>query len=224
MQNIQFWGIPLLYYLIALAFLLPRIPYVGKFFNIINTLVHELGHALMALVLQGQVIRIQVFSDTSGVTLTKSNNKFTSIMVSLAGYPFAAAAGLACSYLLSVGYEKWILYGLSILFLFMLFLWIRNAYGVIWTLLFIGLNAFLCFHVEDDIYWKTATWFYTLMILIESVWSSLVLLYLSVRDPKGSGDAANLSQFTHIPAVIWGILFAGFSGWMAYLSIKMLFF
>lgn len=218
MHEIQFFGISLPYYLIALAFLLPRIPFVGKFFNIINTLIHEFGHALMALILQGQVIQIQIFSDTSGVTLTKANNKFCAFLVSLAGYPFAALSGLLCAFLLSVGYEKAIVCGLSILFLFMLILWIRNIYGVIWTILFVGLNAFLLFYIKEEIYWQIAAWFYTLMIIIESVWSSLVLLYISLRMPEKAGDAANLHKFTHVPAVIWGLAFAVFSIWMAYLS------
>lgn len=218
MNDLHFFGIHIFYYLLVVAFLLPRVPFVGKFFNIINTLVHELGHALMALVLQGQVVHIQVFSNTGGVTVTKSKSGVAAFFVSIAGYPFAAAAGLLCAYLLSVGYGSWIVIGLSVLFLFMLILWIRNVYGALWVILFCLLNGILVFYLKKLLYIEIAAWFYTLMIVIESVWSSLVLLYLSIVHPDQSGDAANLRNATHVPAFVWALLFVAFSGWMAYCS------
>ena len=80
----------LLLIFVVVALILPRIPVVGKFFNIINTALHELGHALMALLTGGEVRKIELFNDTSGTTTTVSKNKFASVLVSLAGYPFAA--------------------------------------------------------------------------------------------------------------------------------------
>jgi len=221
-MSLHFFGIHIFYYLIVIAFLLPRIPVIGKFFNIINTLVHELGHALMALILQGQVVRIQVFSNTGGVTVTKSKSGFAAFLVSLSGYPFASLSGLLCAYLLSLGYGSWIVLGLSILFLFMLILWVRNVYGVVWILLFALLNGVLFFYVKNPVYVEIAAWFYTLMILIESVWSSLVLLFLSIKQSDKAGDATNLQAATHVPAVIWSLVFVAFAGWMVYCSAGVL--
>lgn len=218
MNDLHFFGIHIFYYLLVVAFLLPKVPVVGKFFNIINTLIHELGHALMALVMQGQVVRIQVFSNTGGVTVTKSKSGVAAFFVSIAGYPFAAAAGLLCAYLLSLGYGSWIVIGLSILFLFMLILWVRNGYGALWISLFVLLNGVLVFYLKNPLYIEIAAWFYTLMIIIESVWSSLVLLFLSVFHADEAGDATNLRNATHIPAFVWALLFVAFSCWMAYCS------
>ena len=218
MEDLHFFGIHIFYYLIVVAFLLPKVPVVGKFFNIINTLIHELGHVLMALVFEGKVVRIEIFKDTGGVTVTKSKSGVAAFFVSIAGYPFAAAAGLLCAYLLSLGYGSWIVIGLSILFLFMLLLWVRNGYGALWVILFCLLNGVLVFYLKNPLYIEIAAWFYTLMIVIESVWSSLVLLYLSIFHADQSGDAANLRNETHIPAFVWALLFVVFSGWMAYCS------
>lgn len=221
MSEIHFFGIHIIYYLLAVAFLLPKIPVVGKFFNIINTLVHELGHALMALVTQGQVVHIQVFSNTGGVTVTKSKSGLAAFLVSIAGYPFAASIGLLCAYLLSIGYGNWIVLGLPILFLFMLVLWIRNVYGLVWVLLFTLLNAVLVFYLKKPLYIEIAAWFYTLMIILESVWSSLVLLYLSLFHSDQAGDATNLRNATHIPSFVWALLFVAFSLWMTYCAISL---
>ncbi|MCR5115763.1 MAG: M50 family metallopeptidase [Bacteroidales bacterium] len=220
MQSLELFGIPLLYVLAVVAFLLPRIPVVGKFFNIINTLIHELGHALMALLLGGEILQIQIFSDTSGVTVTKSKSKFKAFLVSLAGYTFASAAAYLCFYLLSVGREEWIILGTSAIFIIMLIFWIRNRYGLIWVIIYTLLNAVLIFWVKNTTVTMVVAWFYSLMILLESVWSSLVLLWLSLKDGNHAGDATNLKKFTHIPAFFWSLLFTAFAGYMSYLSLS----
>lgn len=219
MSHLHFLGIHIFYYLLIVAFLLPRIPVVGKFFNIINTLVHELGHALMSLLLNGKVMKIQIFQDTSGVTTTQSDSQLKSFLVSIAGYTFASATAFFCFFLLSVGYEKWILVGLSVLFLIMLIFWIRNKYGAAWVLIFTLINFILLYFWRNDTANEVMAWFYSMMILVESVWSTFVLVYLSVKTPDKAGDATNLHKFAYLPAVIWALLFALFALWMAYLSL-----
>lgn len=223
MQDLAFFGIPAIYLLAALAFLLPRIPVVGKFFNIINTLIHELGHALVALILGGEILQIQIFSDTSGVTVTKSKSTFKAILVSLAGYPFASAVGWACFFLLSVGYEEWIVIGTTLIFVLMLILWIRNSYGLIWVLIFTALNAFIIYYVNNTTVTQVVALFYSLMIVIESVWSTLVLLKLSITQAGQAGDATNLKKFTHIPAFLWALSFVAFACYAAYRCGEMYF-
>lgn len=219
MDHLHFFGIHLFYYMLVAAFLLPRIPVVGKFFNIINTLIHELGHALMSLLLQGKVSNIKVFQDTSGVTTTQSNSKFKSTLVSLAGYPFASVMAFVCFFLLSVGYEKWILVGLTAIFLIMLIFWIRNWYGAIWVLVFTLINIALLYFWRNDTANEIVAWFYSMMILVESVWSTWVLVWLSAKTPDKAGDATNLHKFAYLPAIIWAVLFALFALVMAYLSL-----
>ena len=62
-------------------------------------------------------------------------------------------------------------------------------------------------------------WFYSMMILVESVWSTFVLVYLSVQTPDKAGDATNLHKFAYLPAIIWAVLFALFALVMAYLCL-----
>ena len=219
MSHLHFLGIHIFYYLLVVAFLLPRLPVVGKFFNIINTLIHELGHALMSLLLHGKVMKIQIFQDTSGVTTTKSDSKFKSTLVSLAGYPFSSVMAFVCFFLLSVGYEKWILVGLSVVFLIMLNFWIRNKYGAAWVLIFTLINFTLLYFWRNDTANEVMAWFYSMMILVESVWSTFVLVYLSVQTPDKAGDATNLHKFAYLPAIIWAVLFALFALVMAYLCL-----
>lgn len=215
MKSLTLFGIPAIYIFIPIALILPRVPAVGKFFNIINTAIHEFGHAIVALIMQGKVHKIELMRDTSGTTVTQCPTLVGNIMVSLAGYPFAAFAGWFLCYLNEVGYQKGLILGLSILMIVMLIFWIRNWYGLIWIVLFCALNGWLLYNGNTQ-YINIAALFYAVVVMIEAVSSSVILLILSIKDGNAAGDASNLAKFTHIPAVIWALLFLAFSGWMGY--------
>ena len=212
--TISFLGISLFYWFLLAGLILPKIPVVGKFFNIINTAIHEFGHALVALLLHGQVNRIELFKDTSGTTTTKTN-RVGAFFVALAGYPFAVSVAWLSFYLIQNGAAKGLLLGLSLLFLIMLLFWIRNGYGVLWTILFCALNGYL-FYLNNETYIAYAALFYATMLLAESVSSVLVLIWLSFKNPSSAGDATNLQKLTHVPAAVWSLLFAAYTGFVAY--------
>lgn len=205
---------------VVVALLLPRIPVVGKFFNIINTGVHEFGHALMALLLDGEVHKIELFKDTSGATVTQTKHKWQAVLVSLAGYPFAASVAWLAFYLVQNGGSTGLLAGLSVLFVVMLVMWIRNWYGALWVLLFCAINVFLIYYDNAEFIRYTAM-FYAVMILTESVVSSVVLVVLSFKDSSRAGDATNLEKITHVPAAIWSLLFLAYTLWVVYRVVVM---
>ena len=159
MKSLTLFGIPAIYIFIPIALILPRVPVIGKFFNIINTAIHEFGHALMALIMQGKVHKIELMRDTSGTTVTQCPTLAGNILVSLAGYPFAAFAGWFFCYLNDVGYQTGLIIGLSILMIIMLIFWIRNWYGLIWIVLFCSLNGWLIY-ANNQQYINIAALFY----------------------------------------------------------------
>lgn len=205
----------------ALGFILPRIPVVGKFFNIINTALHEFGHALMALVTGGSVDKIELLRDTSGTTTTKSSSRFSAILVSLAGYPFAASVAWLSFYLIRQGAEQGLVIGLSILFVVMLLFWIRNWYGALWVVLFCVGNGLLLYYGEPDWLHYVAL-FYAVMILVESVTSTITIVVLAIRDGGKAGDATNLAKTTHVPALFWALLFLAYTVWVCYRVVMLL--
>lgn len=205
----------------ALGFILPRIPLVGKFFNVINTALHEFGHALMALITGGSVDKIELFNDTSGTTTTRSDSKFGAFLVSLAGYPFAASVAWLAFYLIGQGAEKGLVIGLSVLFVLMLLFWIRNWYGVIWVLLFCAVNGVLLYYGNAS-HLHYAALFYAAVILAESISSSVTIVVLALRDGNKAGDATNLAKLAHLPAFLWALLFLAYTGWVSYQVALML--
>ena len=210
-----FLSIPLIYWFAGLALVLPRIPVIGRWFNIINTAIHELGHALMALILEGSVKKIELFNDASGTTTTATKTKFGSFLVAFIGYPFSSFVSYFVFYLFTVGYEKGFLIGISIFFLFMLLLWVRNIYGAIWILIFCTVNGYLIY-LNNAHYMHIAALLYAVFIAVDAIFSALAILYLSIKQKDKAGDATLLKKITGIPAFIWGLLFAGISGFVFY--------
>jgi len=219
---LKFLSIPLIYWFAGLALLLPRIPVIGKWFNIINTAIHELGHALMALALEGSVKKIELFNDASGTTTTSTKSKFGSFLVAIIGYPFSSLVSYFIFYLISVGYEKGFLIGISILFLFMLLLWIRNIYGAIWILAFCTINGYLIY-MNNIEYIKTAALLYAVFIAMDAVFSALTVLFISFKQKDKAGDATLLKKTTGVPAFVWGLIFAGISGYFFYIILNLIY-
>lgn len=200
-----------------LTFLIARIPNVGVYFRCINTLIHEVGHALFSILTSGSIERIELFGDTSGAAYTRSKNIFGKLLVPLAGYPFASFAAFGAFWLLETGKQDWFILALGSVSLLSLILWVRNSYGIFWLITF-SLILFAVWYFENASFSFYITYFFACMLAIESLYSSLVILYISAENPKGSGDASNLRKLTFVPAVVWGVLFAAqaifFSSWI----------
>lgn len=200
----------LFYGLLCVAVVILRIPYIGKFLRVINTMFHESGHAIAALLLNGKVHRIELFSDLSGTAVTTTGNKPARVVVSLSGYLFASIAAWFVFYLLYHGQGRILLYLFSVMALLNVILFVRNSFGIFWLLGFIVLNAAgLYYFGETARYALALVW--AMFLLGDSVVSAFIVLYISATKPKSSGDANNLRQFTHLPAFFWGLGFAGFA-------------
>lgn len=212
----------LFYMVLVLAIVVTRIPVIGKFFSGLDTLIHEVGHALMALIVQGEVLSIELFSDTSGVAVTRTNNKLKQFLVSIAGYPFSSAMSVLFFYMIKQGYEQALLVLFASLAVITLILWIRNWYGFFWLVIFITILTITFFYAEPLIRFAICV-FFAAMMMFDSVVKSFIVLYLSIRYSKQSGDAYNLKQVTYLPAFFWGLLFVAFSLFCSYFILMMFF-
>ncbi|WP_276358429.1 M50 family metallopeptidase [Cohnella caldifontis] len=189
----------------AIALLVIQIPVVGTFFKIANTLIHESSHAIMAQIMQGKVYQIQLFANTEGVTYTASTSDMAAILTSLAGYIGSSVAAFGLAVLNGNRKYEWTLWLFVILAALNAVLWVRNAFGITWLALFIGL---LLFALRRQRNWPAVLSVgLFVFVLAESVTSSFEILWLSLNLPAQAGDAANLARETSLPAMFWGMLF-----------------
>lgn len=199
-------------YLLGAALLTRFIPF-SSWFRIMDTMIHELGHAVTTLLLSGRVLSIALNPDHSGATLSVVAPGWRTIVVSLSGYISASLFAV----LMFHGYAKrkqgeglLIISGIALL---MILLFVRNGYGLIWLIIFIVITLvfyFLGTHIRNAYYLLLA-----FLSLEESVMGPFSLLLYAIRQPSGAGDAANLAYSTMIPAVLWSLLFLVFALWCA---------
>ena len=218
LQNNQYF----FFGLVIFSFILTKVPIIGKYFRVANTLIHESGHAFVALITSGTIDNIELFSNTSGTTVTRSKSKIGQILVSIAGYPFSSASAFCLFYLLKIHLYQIILFSLAVLAFLNIIFWVRNSYGIFWLITFILI-------LLGVYYWDNSFAIYCLSIVIsaivltDSFYSTLELAYLCLFQPKNAGDAATLKKFTYIPSIFWALIFIALSVFFVYQTILLFF-
>jgi hypothetical protein len=207
---------------VAGALLLTRIPYIGKFFRLIDTLVHESAHAFMALLFSGSVERIDLFANTEGTAVTKSKGKLAAVMIALAGYPGSSFTAFLLSYAI---YHQWylaVMYFFTAICVVNLLLWVRNGYGIFFLLLF-GAMCGGVVYVQLPLLTRLCSWLFVSLLWTDAFVSSGIIFYLSFAQSKTAGDAYSLKQSTGIPAPLWGLFFLVQAAAFSYLTLAMFF-
>ncbi|MDO9510776.1 MAG: M50 family metallopeptidase [Bacteroidales bacterium] len=209
------------YGIMLLSIISIRLPRIGRFARVANTMIHESGHAFMALLLNGKVISVELFDDTSGTAKT-SSGKTAGFFIALSGYIFSSMMAYLLFFLLHhqlIDLILWLFGGLALI---NLLFFVRNRFGMFWLLCFTALHAAAIYYPFQQFKWLTASIF-SMVVLSDSVMSTLVLLYISLTDRKKAGDAWILRQKTSIPTIIWALLFVVISGLIAYVIVSRFF-
>lgn len=203
----------LIYGFLVAALIIMRIPYVGRAVRVLNTLVHESGHALAALFTSGQVTKVELFADLSGTTHTINSGKLASVVVGLAGYLFASGFAWLSSLLVANGLERWLVVVLMALALFNLVLYVRNMYGMVWLVVFVFACGVLLSKGEP-LWQQAAAVVFMVVMLADSMMSAVELALISFKTPKKAGDASMLGKVTGIPAQVYALAFAAAALWI----------
>lgn len=190
----------------VIAFILLHTPVVGKYVAILHTLIHEIGHALMAMLTGGRVQSIKLFANTSGEAWSR-NTRLGQIPTTLAGYPFASVVSLVLLYYLVQEDHTMVMTIIASFVLISFIFWIRNLYGLVWVMSFIYL-LYRTITATNTVYVSHIITLLVCIIYIEAVQKALTIFILSITQPKNAGDATILKRATLIiPASIWGLLF-----------------
>ncbi|WP_052352779.1 M50 family metallopeptidase [Neobacillus dielmonensis] len=205
-------------FLIA-AFLLIHAPLIGNYFRVINTLFHESGHALVAL-MGGKVERISLFMNSEGATYSRQTTWIGSFVTSMSGYIFSSFMAFL-SFLLIGKKKQNLLIDILLGFIALnLIFWVRNPYGVFWLLSFALFFLYLLIKGSQGLR-NHLLLLIASVLLVDSIKSSYEILYLSFIQPSAAGDAANLARLSLIvPAPIWGAFFFIQALWFGYFGLK----
>lgn len=183
-----------------------KIPYLGIHLKTINTFYHEVGHAVAALIFNGEIYHIKLNINNSGEALTSTKGWFAKFFVAISGYIFPLFLAMVLLVLVYYRHLYWAFYGLFVLAVSSTILWIRNSYGYIWSIGYIFVfSCFLYFKSIDLI--KILVAFNLGALLVENIFATVTLIKIGFKNPKQAGDAYNLKQYTFIPTFFWCIFF-----------------
>lgn len=171
-------------------------------FSLFVTLVHETSHALAATITGGQVQRLAVSSDLSGVTVTAGGWQW---VVAPAGYLGATIVGAALL-VTRLRYARWALGLLAVVPLLALALFHPGSFfTVAWA---VGFAAAL-----GAAAWKLTGRLLGFLLVLLGVESGLnafrdltTLFFLSTSRADIQTDAVNMSRVIPLPSSVWAVL------------------
>jgi hypothetical protein len=192
--------------LLAVALSLPRASW--RYFGLLATVTHELGHAFAALASGQRLGGIRLSLDHSGTTTTYSRGRLPAVWSTFWGYPVPAVVGAAMVW---CGFNGWGPAAMSVgtLLLLASFVFIRNGVGLLITAAAVLAAALLVLFVPPDFTGHVMI-VLGLALLVAAVrdLAKLANVHLRRRDRLPTSDAYLLFRATSIPAVVWLVLFA----------------
>jgi len=169
----------------------------------LNTHIHEACHAFTAVATGGFVDYITVHANGNGETYTANGIGF---LISSAGYVGASLVGALVILLArSPKAAKVVLVGLSVILAYSSIVWVRDdlfgiVSGIAWILALLALAFYL-----DDSKRLFAAQLIGVQQCVNSVQSLFFLVQISGFGIRQS-DAGNMEALTHIPAIVWSVL------------------
>lgn len=195
--------VPLLAVAVALGAVLLRGPWLVS--RTVVTIVHEAGHALIAVLSGRRLHGIRLHSDTSGVTVSRGKRTGPGmVLTTLAGYPAPAVLGVVFSSLIIVGRQGLVLLGCALLVLGVLVL-VRNAYGVFAVLATAFALAMVAAFGTPDItagFVYAITWF----LLLGAVRAVAELRRKRRTGLAVDSDVDQLARLTGLPPAMWQLV------------------
>ncbi|WP_457950161.1 M50 family metallopeptidase [Pseudarthrobacter sp. alpha12b] len=195
----------LLSFAAAVALCVPRRSW--RYFGLLATVTHELGHAFAALTSGQRLSGIRLRPDHSGTTTTYSRSRLAAAWSCFWGYPVPALAGAAFVW---CGLNGWgpAATAVSALVLAASLLFLRNLAGFVITGAAIAGAGALTFLAPPPVVGHGAVIF-GLALLVAAVRDLLKLTHVHIRrrDRLTSSDAYLLYRTTSVPSGIWIALF-----------------
>jgi hypothetical protein len=186
----------------AAAFLTVAVDGIWRWARNVVTIVHEAGHAVVALVTGRRLTGIRLHSDTSGLTVSVGRPSGPGmVFTTAAGYLSPSLVGLAGVALLALEQVTVMLWASVVVLLGML-LMVRNAYGALTLLLTGAVVVAVSLYASADVqgaFGYTATWF----LLLGGVRPVSELWRERRRRRIRSTDADQLARLTGVPGGFW---------------------
>ncbi len=189
---------------------------VVKPLKIFAVFLHELGHSLMAVIFGNGIKGFRINLDESGYALALTKSEFSAFMIANGGYLGSVLFALLILYMKRTALKSFILGAAAILLLGVSIAYGKSIFTIISAAIFAGF-VLLLYMLHND---KLNDWVIDIIGVASAAYAvydtfvDTILLQLNLRLHWIQGwkttqpltDAVQLERMTHVPAVIWGIL------------------
>jgi len=199
----------------VVTFFLPSIPY-GYYilwpFVILTTFIHEMGHGLMALAMGGSFVKLEIFSDASGLAWYRGvDDGVPTALVAAAGLlgPSTAGGFFILAGRSSKGSSRAFL-GLSIFMLLSAAIWIRSTFGLV-AISSMGLVFLLISRRAEQGVHQFLIQFLGVQMLAETLGRTMEYLFMGSVNVGGEtqhSDTGAIAQAVGGPYWMWGAILA----------------
>ncbi len=190
--------------------------------NVLGTIFHEGGHALVSVLTGGGVYRIQITSAESGGTRQWNPSWLARILTIAAGYAMPPLAGLAAAALLHRGHAPAVL-GLTIAAMALVLLVTRDLLTAAIVLGVAGI-AFVALYWGQGPLQNAFAYAEAWLLLTSEIGGLAAIIANRVsHGPDGHhDDASMLAAHTYIPAAAWIVGWFVLIGWALLHAIRLL--
>ena len=163
---------------------------------------HELSHGLAAIATGGSIERIELSADQGGVCYTRGGSRFVTLTAGYLGSLLFGGALLVAA--ARTRWDRWISAALGALIMVIALLFIRPllSFGLGFALL-AGLSLLIMgWRLPEQVNDVTLR----LIGLTSCLYAPLDIKSDILDRPHLRSDAVMLAQLTHIPSVVWGVM------------------
>ena len=185
----------------VIALVIAPLPLINIPFNWLETVFHELSHAVFTLLTGGKVMVLRLYPNGAGEVLSQGGNQ---VLIAFAGY-FGAACWGWILYQVSFGqrFSKWLLYGLIASMALSLLLWVDLLLTAFILLVLMVLLLLVVINV-GGLWLSRLLQLMAILVLFNAIKSPIYLI-----DGQNRGDGAILARLTYIPEFVWVMLWWG---------------
>jgi len=184
--------------------------------KIFSVFLHELGHSLMAVIFGNGIAGFRINFDESGYALTLPKSGFSSFIIANGGYLGSVLFALLILDLKKTAAKKYILGTSAILLLGMAIVYGKSVFTIIYASIYAGI-ILLLYMMKNE---KLNDWVIDIIGVSSAAYAiydtfvDTILLEINLKLNLIAGwgtsrpvtDAVQLENMTHIPAVVWGII------------------
>lgn len=205
---------------LLLGILAASLPPVWRVLRVGVTLVHELGHALVGVVVGRRFTGFVVRGDMSGHAVTSGRPRgLGRVLTTWAGYPAPALTGLL---MIWCGVRGWAaaLLGLTLVTLLGTLLFVRSGFTLVVVAVAGAAFGALWWWRVDSV--QSALVVGAGLVLLVGAWRHLLAVVPDAAERRARGalasDPAILASLTGVPRILWLVSYAAAIGWCTWVA------